>query len=104
MADRPRDDVAIAVQESVALSLRVQNARDIPGNGWLFGQNGDIGLCRTHRAHHNGCGSNQVNWQDSAKRRIAIGTAVQTDHQIEEIAGAVDASARYARLLPKTHI
>ena len=41
-------DVTVPVQESFTFDACAQDARDVPGNGRLLGQNGDVGLRATH--------------------------------------------------------
>jgi hypothetical protein len=36
------------MQKSIAFDARPQDTRNVPGNGRLLGQNGDIGLRATH--------------------------------------------------------
>ena len=48
VTDGPRNHVTVPVQESIALDSCAQDTRNVPGNGRLLGQNGDIGLSATH--------------------------------------------------------
>ena len=48
VTDGPRNHVTVPVQESIALDACAQDTRNVPGNGRLLGQNGDIGRRATH--------------------------------------------------------
>ena len=47
MADRPRNDIAVAVQIARALAGGSEDARDVPRDGRLFGQHGNIARFRS---------------------------------------------------------